>query len=44
MDWGEFHDNWGIGLRVKTPMGLLRLDYATGGDEGRTYFGFGQMF
>jgi outer membrane protein insertion porin family len=44
MDWSEFHDNWGIGLRVKTPMGLLRLDYATGGDEGRTYFGFGQMF
>jgi outer membrane protein insertion porin family len=44
MDWGDFHDNYGVGLRVKTPMGQVRLDYATGGDEGRTYFGFGQMF
>jgi outer membrane protein insertion porin family len=44
MDWGEVHDNYGLGLRVKTPMGLIRLDYATGADESRTYFGFGQMF
>ena len=44
MDWGEIYDNWGIGLRVKTPMGQLRLDYAVGGDEDRTYFGFGQLF
>ena len=44
MDWGKLYDNYGIGLRVRTPMGLLRLDYATGGDENRTYFGFGQLF
>jgi outer membrane protein insertion porin family len=44
MDWGKLYDNYGVGLRVKTPMGLIRLDYATGGDESRTYFGFGQMF
>lgn len=44
MDWGTLYDNYGIGLRVKTPMGLLRLDFATGGDEDRTYFGFGQLF
>jgi outer membrane protein insertion porin family len=44
MDWGEFHDNYGLGVRVKTPMGQIRLDYAMGGDENRTYFGFGQMF
>ena len=44
IDWSEFHDNYGVGLRVKTPMGQIRLDYATGGDENRTYFGFGQMF
>jgi outer membrane protein insertion porin family len=44
MDWGEVYDNFGVGLRVKTPMGQLRLDYATGGDENRTYFGFGQLF
>ncbi|NLL37839.1 MAG: BamA/TamA family outer membrane protein [Fretibacterium sp.] len=44
LDWGNLKDNYGIGLRVKTPMGQLRLDYATGGDEDRTYFGFGEMF
>jgi outer membrane protein insertion porin family len=44
MDWGEYFDNYGIGLRVKTPLGQIRLDYATGGDENRAYFGFGQMF
>jgi outer membrane protein insertion porin family len=44
MNWSNFYDNWGIGVRVKTPMGQLRLDYAMGGDENRTYFGFGQMF
>jgi outer membrane protein insertion porin family len=44
MDWGKIYDNYGVGLRVKTPMGHLRLDFATGGDENRTYFGFGQMF
>lgn len=44
MDWGKIYDNYGVGVRVKTPMGQIRLDYATGGDEDRTYFGFGQMF
>ena len=44
MNWGNLHDNHGIGLRVRTPMGLLRFDFARGGDENRTYFGFGQMF
>ena len=44
MDWGELFDNYGFGVRVKTPMGQIRLDYAMGGDENRTYFGFGQMF
>jgi len=36
--------NYGIGIRVNTPMGNLRLDYAMGGDENRFYFGFGEMF
>jgi outer membrane protein insertion porin family len=44
MDWGKFYDNYGIGLRVRTPMGQLRLDFAMGGDEDRAYFGFGEMF
>ncbi|MDR2137070.1 MAG: BamA/TamA family outer membrane protein, partial [Synergistaceae bacterium] len=44
MDWSEYYDNYGIGVRVKTPLGQVRLDYAVGGDENRAYFGFGQMF
>jgi outer membrane protein insertion porin family len=44
MDWDEYHDNYGFGVRVKTPMGQIRLDFAMGGDENRTYFGFGEMF
>ena len=44
MDWDDYHDNWGIGVRVKTPFGSMRIDYAYGEDENRTYFGFGEMF
>ena len=44
MDWSNYHDDYGLGLRVKTPFGNLRVDYAKGEDENRTYFGFGEMF
>ena len=44
MDWSNYHDDYGFGVRVKTPFGNLRLDYAKGEDENRTYFGFGEMF
>ncbi|MBQ7543542.1 MAG: BamA/TamA family outer membrane protein [Synergistaceae bacterium] len=44
MDWSNYHDDYGFGVRVKTPFGNLRLDYAKGEDEDRTYFGFGEMF
>ena len=44
MDWSNYHDDYGFGVRVKTPFGSLRLDYAMGEDENRTYFGFGEMF
>ncbi|MBQ3397364.1 MAG: BamA/TamA family outer membrane protein [Synergistaceae bacterium] len=44
MDWGNYHDDYGLGVRVKTPFGNLRIDYAKGEDENRTYFGFGEMF
>lgn len=33
----------GFGVRVNTPLGNMRLDYATG-DEGRFHFGFGELF
>ena len=44
MDFKNYHDDYGVGLRVKTPFGNLRVDYAKGEDEHRTYFGFGEMF
>ena len=44
LDWDNSHDDYGVGLRIKTPFGTLRLDYAKGEDENRTYFGFGEMF
>ena len=44
MDWSNYHDDYGFGVRVKTPFGTLRVDYAHGKDEDRTYFGFGEMF
>ena len=34
----------GVGIRVKTPIGNLRLDFAQGDDETQTNFGFGEMF
>ncbi|MBQ3763666.1 MAG: BamA/TamA family outer membrane protein [Synergistaceae bacterium] len=44
MDWSNYHDDWGLGVRVKTPFGNLRIDYAKGKDQNKTYFGFGEMF
>ncbi len=44
---GSFFNNMqyapGVGIRLNTPMGNIRLDYANG-DEGRFHFGFGDMF
>ena len=42
--FGDLKSNYGLGVRVNTPMGNLRFDYAMGGDENRFYFGFGEMF
>ncbi len=39
-DWG---DSPGIGIRLNTPLGNIRLDYANG-DEDRFSFGFGELF
>ncbi|MEG1501818.1 MAG: POTRA domain-containing protein [Synergistaceae bacterium] len=42
--WGsDIGDAPGLGVRLKTPLGNLRLDYATG-SEDRFHFGFGEMF
>lgn len=44
LDWSNYHKDYGLGVRVKTPFGNLRVDYAKGENENRTYFGFGEMF
>ncbi len=40
----DLYDSWGFGVRVRTPLGNLRLDFAEGQFESRTHFGFGEMF
>jgi len=34
----------GVGIRVNTPIGHLRLDYGVGSEGGRTHFSMGQAF
>ena len=34
----------GFGVRLNTPLGNLRLDYASGDEEDRFHFGFGELF
>lgn len=35
---------YGFGVRVKTPLGNIRVDFATGEQESFTHFSFGEMF
>ncbi|MDR1471744.1 MAG: BamA/TamA family outer membrane protein [Synergistaceae bacterium] len=44
IDFGDMADAYGIGVRVRTPIGNLRLDFAQGDEESRVHFGFGEMF
>jgi outer membrane protein insertion porin family len=43
-DLGDLADAYGIGFRIRTPLGNLRLDVAQGDDESKVHFGFGEMF
>lgn len=46
-DFGDIKTGAGIGVNFKTPLGVIRLDYARSISEKRgakTYFNFGQMF
>lgn len=43
-DLSDLENSWGIGVRVRTPLGNIRLDIAEGADETRTHFGFGELF
>ncbi|UCG94156.1 MAG: outer membrane protein assembly factor BamA [Candidatus Aerophobus sp.] len=40
----DFKVGWGFGIRFKTPIGLIRLNYGVGEKEGRFYFGMGEAF
>ncbi|MCX7829023.1 MAG: BamA/TamA family outer membrane protein, partial [Thermanaerothrix sp.] len=44
MDLSDLASSKGIGVRIKTPLGNMRLDFAQGDDENRTHFGFGDLF
>lgn len=44
MDLSDLSKGYGLGVRLKTPIGNLRLDFAQGDDESRVHFGFGEMF
>lgn len=48
--WGKdspperFRTGWGIGLRINTPLGLIRLDYGIGEEGKEFHFGMGEGF
>ena len=43
-NFNDLAEGYGVGFRVRTPLGNLRLDFAQGKDESRVHFGFGEMF
>ena len=43
-DFADLKTSLGVGLRVVTPLGPIRLDYAKGEQEGRFHFSFGGQF
>ncbi len=42
--FSDLESAFGFGVRVRTPIGNLRLDVAEGDEETRTHFGFGELF
>jgi len=42
--FSDVKDSVGFGIRVRTPLGNLRLDVAEGDYETYTHFGFGELF
>jgi outer membrane protein insertion porin family len=44
MSFSDLADNYGFGVRVKTPIGNIRLDVAEGDEETRTIFSMGELF
>jgi len=40
----KIHVGYGLGIRVQSPLGPLRLDYGIGSEGGQVHFGLSQMF
>jgi outer membrane protein insertion porin family len=43
-DFKDFKSSVGAGIRLSTPLGPIRIDYARGSQGGRTHFSFGGQF
>lgn len=44
IELSELKTGYGLGVRLDTPLGILRIDYGIGEGGGRTYFSFGPTF
>lgn len=44
MRLSDLHKGYGLGVRLDTPIGVIRIDYGIGEEGGRTYFSLGQTF
>ncbi len=43
-DLGEIKSSYGVGLRITSPLGPVKLDYGFGEDGGKFHFSFGGQF
>ena len=43
-DFGLIKNSFGVGLRINSPLGPVKLDYGYGDDGGKFHFSFGGQF
>src|SRR5690606_31405112 len=44
ISFSDLKAGYGVGIRLDTPLGIVRIDYGIGESGGRTYFSFRPMF